>query len=115
MTEPGTFTDEYRSWEWELVLQYEDGSFPASTWNEATLAVVASWYARNLPREQALARYHQYFHRNRHRLTHRLDQSAVATTAIESVDAVWESLLMRALDAAGQAPPNADERAPGDR
>lgn len=115
MTEPGTFTDEYRSWEWELVLQYEDGSFPASTWNEATLAVVASWYARNLPREQALGRYHQYFHRNRHRLTHRLDQSHVATTAIESVDAVWESLLTRALEAAGQSPPDADERALGDR
>ena len=115
MTEPGTFTEEHRSWEWELVLQYEDGSFPASTWNETTLTVVAGWYAKNPPREQAVARYHQYFHRNRHRLTHRLDQSAVATNAIESVDAVWESLLTRALDAAGQAPPGGDERTAGSR
>jgi hypothetical protein len=95
---PDTFTAEHRSWEWELMLQYEDGSLPASAWNESTLAVVASWYAKNLPREQATARYEQHFHRNRHRLTNRLGGASVAMSAIEEVDAVWQSLLTRAFD-----------------
>jgi hypothetical protein len=99
MTDPDTFTAEHRSWEWDLVLQYEEGSIPASSWSEATLAIVANWYAKNLSREQAKARYEQHYHRNRRRLTHRLDPAAVATSAIEAVDAVWESLLTRALDA----------------
>jgi hypothetical protein len=99
MTDPATFTAEYRSWEWELVLQYEDGSIPAAAWNEGTLTTIASWYAKNLSREQATARYEQYFHRNRHRLTHRLEGASVATSAIESVDAVWQALLTRALEA----------------
>ena len=99
MTDPATFTAEYRSWEWELVLQYEDGSIPAAAWNEGTLTTIASWYAKNLSREQATARYEQYFHRNRHRLTHRREGASVATSAIESVDAVWQALLARALEA----------------
>ena len=96
MSDPTSFTAEHRSWEWELVLQYEDGSLPAASWNEATLAVVASWYAKNLQRDQATARYEQHYHRNRRRLTHRLDNSLVDMKAIEAVDAVWESLLARA-------------------
>ena len=99
MTDPATFTQEHRSWQWELVLQYEDGSLPAAAWNESTLATVASWYANNLPREQATTRYQQAFHRNRRRLTNRLDSALVATSAIEAVDQVWESLLTRALEA----------------
>ncbi len=99
MTDPRTFTAEHKSWQWELVLRYEDGSLPASEWNEATLSVVANWYANNLPREKATERYTQYFQRNRHRLTHRRDGASVATDAIEAVDGVWESLLARALDA----------------
>ena len=98
MTDPNTFTAEHRSWQWELVMQYEDGSLPASAWNEATLAVVASWYAKNLPREQAKARYEQYYHRNHHRLTNRLGGAAIATSAIAAVDGVWESLLTRAFE-----------------
>jgi hypothetical protein len=98
MTDPATFTAEYRSWEWELVLQYEDGSLPAAAWNESTLGTIATWYAKNLSREQATTRYEQYFHRNRHRLTHRREGVSVATSAIEAVDGVWESLLKRALD-----------------
>ena len=98
MTDPRTFTAEHRSWQWEQVLRYEDGSLPAAEWNENTLAVVASWYAKNLPRDQAKARYEQYFHKNRHRLTNRLGAASVAATAIEAVDAVWESLLTRALE-----------------
>ena len=97
MTDPRTFTAEHRSWQWELVLRYEDGSLSAAEWNETTLGTVATWYAKNLPREQATSRYEQYFHRNRHRLTHRLDGASVATGAIEAVDRVWESLLTRAL------------------
>ena len=99
MTDPTTFTAEYRSWEWELVLRYEDGSLPAAEWNATTLGTVASWYAKNLTPEQATARYQQYYHRNHHRLTNRRDGAAVATSAIEAVDGVWESLLARALEA----------------
>lgn len=95
-----TFTAEHRSWQWELMLQYEDGSLPASAWNEATLAVVAEWYANNLPRESAKQRYEQYYHRNRRRLEKRLDGATVATESIAAVDAVWESLLTRVLDRA---------------
>ncbi len=97
MTDPGSFTAEHRAWQWELVMQYEDGSLPATAWNESTLATVASWYARNLSPEQATARYQQHFHRNRRRLLNRLDGASVATSAIEAVDGVWESLLARAL------------------
>ena len=67
MIDPTTFTAEHRSWQWELVLRYEDGSLPAAEWNPSTLGVVASWYAKHLTREQATTRYEQYFHRNRHR------------------------------------------------
>ncbi len=98
MVDLTTFTAEYRSWQWELVMKFEDGSLPAEAWNESTLAVIASWYAANLSREQATARYEQHFHRTRRRLTHRLDGAPVATSAIEDVDGVWESLLTRALD-----------------
>jgi hypothetical protein len=98
MTDPNTFTAEHRSWQWELVLRYEDGSLPASEWNESTLGVVAAWYAKNLTREQATARYELYYHRNHHRLTNRREGASVATSAIEAVDGVWESLLARALE-----------------
>ena len=101
MTDPTTFTAEHRSWQWELVLQYEEGSLPAAAWNASTLTTVASWYAKHLSRELATARYEQYFHRNRHRLMHRLNEASVPTRAIESVDAVWQSLLAQALDAPG--------------
>jgi hypothetical protein len=100
MTDPGSFTAEHRAWEWELVLQYEDGSIPPVAWNEGTLTIIATWYARNLPREQATARYEQHYRRNHHRLTNRLGNTSVATDAIEAVDAVWQSLLTRALNAA---------------
>ena len=99
MTDPTTFTAEHRSWQWELVLRYEDGSLPAGEWNVETLTMIAEWYAKNLPREQATSRYEQYYHRNHHRLTNRREGAAVATDAIETVNGVWESLLKRALDA----------------
>jgi hypothetical protein len=97
MTDPASFTAEHRSWQWELVLQYEDGSLPATAWNAGTLTTVATWYAQNVPGDQAKSRYEQAYHRNRRRLTHRLDGVAVATDAIDEVDHVWESLLTRAL------------------
>jgi hypothetical protein len=98
MTDPATFTAEHRSWQWELVLRYEDGSLPAAEWNETTLGTIAAWYAKNLTREQATTRYAEYYHRNHRRLTHRRDGATVATEAIEAVDKVWESLLARALE-----------------
>ncbi len=99
MTDRDSFTAEHRSFEWELVLQYEDLSLPASAWNEATLAVVAGWYAKNLPSEQAEARYEKSYHRNRRRLSNRLDPATVDTAGIEKLDAIWESLLTRVLQA----------------
>ena len=98
MTDPATFTAEHRSWQWELVLRYEDGSLPAAEWNETTLGTIAAWYAKNLTREQATTRYAEYYQRNHRRLTHRRDGATVATEAIEAVDKVWESLLARALE-----------------
>ncbi len=100
MEDNETYTAEHRSWQWELVLQYEDGSLAPAAWNEATLAVIAAWYAKNLTSDQAKARYEKHFHRNRRRLTHRLEGASVATTAIDAVDLVWESLLARALESA---------------
>jgi hypothetical protein len=100
MRDNETFTAEHRSWQWELVLQYEDGSLAPTEWNEPTLTIIASWYAKNVPGDQAKTRYEQHFHRNRRRLTHRLEGAVVDTRAIEAVDAVWESLLTRALEAA---------------
>ncbi len=102
MSESTTSTQEFRSWEWELVLQYEDGSLPATAWNAGTLTTVATWYAKKLTPAQARARYEKHYHRNRNRLTHRLSEAAVATDSIESVDAVWQSILTKALG--GDAP-----------
>jgi hypothetical protein len=99
MSDPTTFTAEHRSWEWELVLRYEDGSLPAAEWNVETLTVIAGWYAKNLAADQARGRYEQYYQRNHHRLTNRRDGAAVATDAIQAVDAVWQSLLTRAIAA----------------
>jgi hypothetical protein len=94
---PQTFTAEHRTWEWELVLQYEDGSLPASAWNEATLSVVAGWYAKSLPADQARRRYEHSYHRNRRRLTNRLGNATVNTESLEALDAIWEGLLIRRL------------------
>ena len=102
MTDPRTMTAEYRSWQWELVLQYEDGSLPASEWNASTLTTVTDWYAANLTREQAKTRYEQHYHRNHHRLTNRRDNAAVATEAIESLDTIWQMLLENSLTKFGK-------------
>ena len=59
MTDPMTLTAEFRSSEWELVLKYEDGSLPATQWNVETLTIVARWYAKNLDRDAATARYRE--------------------------------------------------------
>lgn len=98
MTDPMTLTAEFRSSEWELVLKYEDGSLPATQWSVETLTLVARWYAKNLDRDAATARYREYYERNRRRLTNRREGAEVATAAIEAVDTVWESLLTQALE-----------------
>jgi hypothetical protein len=97
MTDPASFTAEHRSWEWELVLQYEEGSIPSTAWNVGTLTTIASWYAKNLTPEQATRRYEHAYERNHRRLQKRLSDASVDTKAIESVDAVWRSLLTNAL------------------
>lgn len=90
---PQTFTAEHRSWEWELVLQYEDGSLPASAWHEATLQVVAGWYAKTLDPDLARKRYAENYQRNRRRLSNRLGSGNVNTESLEALDAVWSELL----------------------
>jgi len=97
VTDPMTLTAEFRSSEWELVLKYEDGSLPAAQWTVETLTTVATWYAKNLSRDAATARYRDYYEKNHRRLTNRREGAAVATEAIEAVDQVWQSLLSRAL------------------
>jgi hypothetical protein len=99
MTDPMTLTAEFRSSEWELVLKYEDGSLPAAQWNVETLTMVANWYAKNLTRDAATARYRDHYERNHRRLSNRREGAEVATDAIAAVDQVWESLLTRALEA----------------
>ena|SRR5690242_7219226 len=99
VTDPMTLTAEFRSWEWELVLKFEDGSLPAAQWNVETLTTVVTWYAKNLTDEEATKRYTKYFEQNRHRLTNRREGAAVATEAIAAVDQVWEGLLRNALAA----------------
>jgi hypothetical protein len=96
--QPQTFTAEHRSFEWELVLQYEDGSLPASAFNESTLSIVAGWYAKHVPAEQARRRYETSYHRNRRRLSNRLGSASVDTAAMEALDKVWEALLTERLD-----------------
>ena len=98
MTDPMTLTAEFRSSEWELVLKYEDGSLPATQWTVETITMVAGWYAKNLAPEAATARYREHYEKNHRRLTNRREGAAVATESIEAVDAVWESLLSRALE-----------------
>jgi hypothetical protein len=83
------------------VLKYEDGSLPATQWNVETLTIVARWYAKNLDRDVATARYREHYERNHRRLTNRREGAEVATAAIEAVDQVWESLLAGALQAKG--------------
>jgi hypothetical protein len=94
---PQTFTAEHRSFEWELVLQYEDGSLAANAFTEATLGVVAGWYAKNLPPEQARKRYEESYHRNRRRLANRLGDANANAAALSALDEVWESLLTQRL------------------
>lgn len=101
MTDPNTFTAEHKAWQWDLVLQFENGSLNASAWNVGTLTTVAQWYANNLSREQATARYEQHYERNKNRLLHRRDNATVQTEAITAVDAVWKDLLAKALEQKG--------------
>lgn len=93
-----TVANELRAKNWSVVLQFEEGSLPATDWNEETLTLVATWYAKHLTPERARARYEKYYLRNRHRLRNRLGNAPVATDAIATVDSMWESLLQRALE-----------------
>lgn len=97
--DPNTLTAEHRSFQWELMLMFEDGSLPAAQFTEATLAVVAGWYAANLAPAEATARFTTHFQRNRHRLSHRLGAAAVDMSAFEALDGVWEAVLSRAIAA----------------
>lgn len=99
--QPQSFTAEHRSFEWELVLQYEDGSLPLAQFNDATLGVVAGWYAKNLPADQARARYEAGYQRNHRRLTNRLGNSHDNAAQAEALEAVWAGILEQRLAARG--------------
>ena len=95
MSDPNTFTAEHRSWQWELVLQYEDGSLPASAWNESTLGVIAGWYAANLPADQAKARYEQHYQRNQSRVRGAGPRATAAVVARGLRNCSIDSITMR--------------------
>jgi len=97
--QPQSFTAEHRSFEWELVLQYEDGSLPLAQFNEPTLGVVAGWYAKTVPADQARTRYEQGYQRNRRRLVNRLGNSHDNTAQAEALDAIWSGILEQRLAA----------------
>lgn len=97
--EHDTFTAEHRSWQWELMHAFEEGSLTAAQWTAETLRIVAGWYAKTLSPADARKRYTLHYQRNRHRLTHRLGGAPVNLAVIEELDAQWESVLEQALAA----------------
>lgn len=99
--DPNTLTAEHRSFQWELMLMFEDGSLPAAQFTEATLGVVAGWYAANLSPADATSRFTTHYQRNRQRLSNRLGTAAVDTASLVALDGVWELVLSRAIAVAG--------------
>jgi len=87
---------------WEFVLSFEDGSLPASAWNERALAVVAIWYLSLLAPAEAMARLEAGIRRNQLRLAPRGGAPGDGAT---SLGEVWPSALRHVLLAVGEADP----------
>ena len=87
---------------WEFVLSFEDGSMPASAWNERALAVVAIWYMFLLPPGDAMKRLELGLRRNQVRFSHR---PSVSGDGVDSVADVWPSIVKQLLTAFGEGDP----------
>jgi hypothetical protein len=87
---------------WEFVLSFEDGSMPASSWNEHALAVIAVWYLFLLPPGDAMKRLELGLRRNQLRFSHR---HGALGDGVDSVAEVWPRILRRVLGAFGEGDP----------
>ena len=87
---------------WEFVLSFEDGSMPASAWNERALAVVAIWYLFLLPPGDAMKRLELGLRRNQLRFSH---QHGALGDGVDSVADVWPRILRQVLGAFGEGDP----------
>ena len=87
---------------WEFVLSFEDGSMPASVWNERALAVVAIWYLVLLPPSDAIQRLELGLRRNQLRFSHRLGATG---DGLDPVAEVWPRILRQVLSAFGEGDP----------
>jgi hypothetical protein len=87
---------------WEFVLSFEDGSMPASAWNERTLAVIAIWYLFQLPPGEAMARLELGLRRNQLRFSHRPGFLGIGT---DSIAEVWPVVLRHVLTSFGEGDP----------
>lgn len=87
---------------WEFVLSFEDGSLPASAWNERALAVVAIWYLSLLSPSDAMARLELGLRRNRVRYA---DRPGSLGDGIATPAEVWPFVLRHVLAAFGEGDP----------
>src|SRR5215213_6780542 len=84
---------------WEFVLSFEDGSMPASAFNERALAVIAIWYMFLLPPGDAMKRLELGLRRNQVRFKHR---PGMLGDAIDSTADVWPLILKQVLASFGE-------------
>jgi hypothetical protein len=87
---------------WEFVLSFEDGSLPASAWDERALAVVAIWYLFLLPPADAIARLEVGLRRNQLRFAHR---PGALGDGIADAAEMWPCVLRHVLATVGEQNP----------
>lgn len=87
---------------WEFVLSFEDGSLPASAWNDRALAVVAIWYLFLLPPGDAIERLETGMRRNQLRLARR---PGALGDGITSLAEVWPVVLRQVIESFGERSP----------
>ena len=87
---------------WEFVSSFEDGSLPASAWNERALAAIAVWYLFLLPPTEAMRRLELGLERNHLRLATR---PAALGNQASSLGEVWPHVLRHVLGAFGEDDP----------
>lgn len=86
---------------WEFVSSFDEGSLPASAWDERALAVVALWYLSFLPPAEAARRVVMGLRRNRIRF----DGGSVSLGDDLTVDDVWPCVVGQILTAFGKNDP----------
>jgi hypothetical protein len=87
---------------WEFVLAFEDGSLPASAWNDRALAVIAIWYLYLLPPSDAVERLELGLRRNRLRYAER---AGVLGDGVSSVAEIWPIVMKHVLESFGETNP----------